>query len=188
MGKRFAKIAITVVIGVGMLSGLASAAQFSADLVEKSGMPGFASHIYVKDGLIRREIRNPNGAEAVIYRLDKNLMWILQVQDKTYVQTDFSKPTAWMSADFYEGVKDVASKKLLGTEKVAGYDCDKYLIFFTDKNKGKITQWISKKLNFPLKVRVWTPRSDMTLVYSNIQEKKLPDRLFELPQDFSRLQ
>ncbi len=181
------KIAVAVVLGIGALSGVCSAAQFSADIVEKSGAPGFASHVFVRDNIVRREIRRAGDFEAVIYRLDKGLMWILQIQDKTYIETDVH-PTAWLSADYFDTVKDVAAKKLLGTEKVSGYECEKYLIYFKDTNRGKVTQWVSKKLNFPLKVRVWTPRAEYTIVYTNIVEKNLPDRLFDIPANYSRLQ
>lgn len=185
---RLVRTTIAAVIGISALSSLSLAAQFSADIVDKSGSSGFASHVYVRDGVVRREMRHSGTLEAVIYRLDKHVMWILQVPEKTYIETDAIQPSAWMCADYSASVKDIATTKKLGSEKVSGYECDKYVIFFKDAKRGKIIQWVSKKLNHPLKVRTVNQRGDMTICYTNIVEKKLPDRLFEIPTEFKRLQ
>jgi outer membrane lipoprotein-sorting protein len=76
----------------------------------------------------------------------------------------------------------------MGTEKIQNYECDKFHVVNNDKNMGESTLWISKELNYPLKVYVENPRDKATIIYSNIVEKKLEDHLFVLPSDYSKLE
>ena len=53
----------------------------------------------------------------------------------------------------------------------------------TRKSTELITQWVSKKLEFPLKI-VTHEGGKMTMELTNIDESPLDDALFEVPDDY----
>ncbi|MGD2150842.1 MAG: hypothetical protein PVF99_09560 [Desulfobacterales bacterium] len=56
-----------------------------------------------------------------------------------------------------EKIKDIAEKKSLGKEKVSGYVCEKYQYLYHDKSSGVLTQWLSKRLGYPIKTEYKAP-------------------------------
>jgi len=66
-------------------------------------------------------------------------------------------------------LEEVATKENLGKEKVNGYACDKYRFTFNDKSMGTMTQWFSKKLNFPIKSVMMGSQGEISTEYKNIK-------------------
>ena len=60
-----------------LLAGAASAAEFSAVIVTKSGGEERQSKIYIKGDKIRREFANPGGTTIFIVPGDQKIMWML---------------------------------------------------------------------------------------------------------------
>ncbi|MBW1694323.1 MAG: DUF4412 domain-containing protein [Deltaproteobacteria bacterium] len=52
---------------------------------------------------------------------------------------------------------------------------------------GKMTQWISRKLNFPIKIIYHSPQGVMSTEYNNIQSSNVKESLFEVPQGFQKM-
>mgnify|MGYP001818998509 CR=1 FL=1 len=50
------------------------------------------------------------------------------------------------------------------------------------------TTWVSKKLNFPVKVIQKGPQGESTVEYQNIKTGNVPDSLFELPPGLQKMQ
>ena len=82
-------------------------------------------------------------------------------------------------------IKDKAQIKKLGKETVNGYVCDKYQYSYHDTSLGTVTQWISKKLNYPIKTEVKSSSWYMLIEYKNIQKGNVKDSLFEVPGDYA---
>jgi outer membrane lipoprotein-sorting protein len=49
---------------------------------------------------------------------------------------------------------------------------------------GTLTQWISKKFNYPIKTEYKSSSGSMLTEYKNIQEGNVKDSLFEVPGDY----
>ena len=86
-----------------------------------------------------------------------------------------------------EEMENMAEKKYLGEEKVNGYKCKKYRFTPRDPSVGATTMWISKKLNFPIKTEMKGSSGPMSMEYKNIQEKKIPDSLFNVPAGYQKM-
>ena len=84
-------------------------------------------------------------------------------------------------------IKGEIDRKLLGTETIDGHPTEKYLVTF--KNDGqtqKIHQWLATDINFPIKTA--DPDNKWIQEYKNIKIGKQPDKLFEVPEGYSKMQ
>lgn len=82
--------------------------------------------------------------------------------------------------------KDKPNMKLVGTETINGYECDKYET--TVSHKGKTTKhyaWISKKLGMPIKMT--SADGSFSMEYQDIKPGKLSDSLFEPPKGYRKM-
>jgi outer membrane lipoprotein-sorting protein len=50
-----------------------------------------------------------------------------------------------------------------------------------------MTQWFSKKLNFPIKMEMDGPSGHVTTEYKNIKENGLSSSLFEIPAGYQKM-
>jgi len=66
------------------------------------------------------------------------------------------------AAEFTSGsIQKQHGMEIKGKIYVNSYKCDKYLITYKDKSMGTMTQWISKKINYPIKMVYHSSYSDM---------------------------
>ena len=87
--------------------------------------------------------------------LDQGFSWALIPANKTYIKNKIKTAGKGFRPDNFVGMQQgqmEAQINLVGTEKVNGYNCDKYLITFENKQMGTMTQWFAKKLNYPIKM------------------------------------
>ncbi len=173
---------LTALLSVLALSGLAVAAEFSADITQKMGEEVQKGKIFIKGNKMRMEFED--GISIMDLATGKTIT--LQPEEKMYMELPGAGPMP--SAD--ESDKDlskIATKKHVGTEKISGYKCDKYLITYHDKVMGKMTQWHAKKLNYPIKVLHQGPQGDMLVEYTNIKEGGVSDSLFKIPSGYQKM-
>jgi negative regulator of sigma E activity len=137
------------IIGLGT-AGSGHAAEFSADMIQKSPMGNTNGKVFVKGEMAA-------GGEQ-----------------------NMAPPTP-------EEMQKIGDKKDLGEEKVNGYKCKKFRYTSKDPSVGTTTMWISKKLNFPIKTEMEGSSGPMSMEYKNIQEKELPDSLFEIPAGYQKM-
>jgi len=173
------------IIGLGIaVSG--NAVEFSADMIQKSPMGNSEGKVFVKGEKFRQEMTMGGQKQIMIFQKEKGIVWVLMPQLKMYMemtaggQQDMSPPTP-------EEMEKMGEKKYLGEEKVNGYKCKKYRYTPNDKSVGTSTMWISKKINFPIKTEMEGSSGPMSMEYKNIQEKKLPDSLFNIPAGYQKM-
>ena len=173
------------IIGLGIaVSG--NAAEFSADMIQKSSMGNTKGKVFVKGENFRHEMTMGGEKQIMIFQKDKGVVWVLMPQLKMYMemtaggQQDMAPPTP-------EEMEKMGDKKYLGEEKVNGYKCKKYRYTSKDPSVGTTTMWISKKLNFPIKTEMEGSSGPMSMEYKNIQEKKLPESLFKIPAGYQKM-
>jgi outer membrane lipoprotein-sorting protein len=173
------------IIGLG-IAGSGHAAEFSADMIQKSSMGNTQGKVFVRGQNYRQEMAMGGQKQIMIFQKDKGIVWVLMPQLKMYMemtaggQQDMAPPTP-------EEMEKMGDKKYLGEEKINGYKCKKYRYTPNDPSMGTSTMWISNKLNFPIKVEMHGSSGPMSVEYKNIQEKKISDSLFNLPAGYQKM-
>ena len=182
VGIAFVVVAIVIVC----LSGVSIAAEFTADLLLKQGGETISGKASIKGDKIRQEYLQRGEKQVMIFRFDKGIIWLLMPAQKIYMEMS-SRQGAASDPNLDRKIQNMAVKKYLGKEKVSGYTCEKYHYVYHDTSLGTVTQWFSKKLNYPLKSEHKAPRSYMLTEYKNIKEGKLANALFEVPGDYAKM-
>ena len=164
------------------------AAEFSADMIQSTPDHSVKGKVFVKGENFREEITSIGGGHPIIiFRKDKNLIWTLMPQNRMYMEMPATQKGRILTQTDQNDIKDIAEKKYLGTEKINGFICDKYRLVFKDKARGTTTQWISKKLKFPIKAVSDTTNGKVVVEYKNIRETKLSDSLFNIPAGYKKM-
>jgi hypothetical protein len=167
-----------------VLSNASIAAEFTADLLLKQAGETITGKVYVKGDKIRQEYLQGGEKQVMIFRHDKGITWVLIPAEKIYMEMSSQEGVAY-DPQFDQNIEDKAEIKLLGKETVNGYVCDKYQYIYHDKAMGTLTQWFSKKLDYPIKSEYKAPKSYMFTEYKNIKEGKVDNSLFEVPGDYA---
>ena len=174
-----------LIIGLG-IAAPSHAGEFSADMIQKSPMGNSEGKVFVKGENLRQEMNIGGEKQIMIFQKDKGIVWVLMPELKMYMemtaggQQNMAPPTPGE-------MEKMGDKKYLGEEKVNGYKCKKYRYTSNDPSVGTTTMWISKKLNFPIKTEMEGSSGPMSMEYKNIQEKKLPESLFEIPAGYQKM-
>lgn len=184
--RQYSKQVVGITIGLFLMTGIAAAADFQADVVQRSQGMELKGRIYVKDQKTRMDMNMMGRQTQTITRLDKQAVWVVNPGEGFYMEM----PVSPGSPEFFQDEKALeqyATKKKVGSETVNGQPCDKFEITYHDSNLGKMTAWISKKLNFPVKMIQKGPYGESTVEYHNIQIGKVDDSLFELPSGLQKM-
>ena len=184
--KRNTTIVFVAMICLLAFSLVAPAAEFQADFIQKQQGMEIKGKFFVKGKKTRMDFDMMGQKSSVITRLDKKVIWNVQHGAGMYMEMPIidSRPEAYISD---EELKNIAVKKKIGSEKVNGYTCDKYEIVYHDKQKGKMTTWVSKKLNFPIKMVYDSPHGKMYTEYKNIKTGGVKNSFFDVPQGFQKM-
>jgi outer membrane lipoprotein-sorting protein len=190
---KLAKLTLAGVFAAGWLGAAAGsgwAAEFSADVTEQRGGETTGGRIYVKGDKIRREAVQKGEEGVMIVRMDKGVVWMVTPKEKKYVEMGGMAQGDMNSPEMQKQMEKLAEKKVLGTEKVHGYDCEKVQWVYREKGLGTMTQWTAKKLQHPIKTEHKDGSGKVTYYseYRNIQEEKVPDSLFELPKGYEKME
>ena len=173
------------IIGLGT-AGSGHAAEFSADMIQKSPMGNTNGKVFVKGENFRQEMNMGGQNQIMIFQKEKGVVWILMPGQRMYMEMaaggeqNMAPPTP-------EEMEKIGDKKDLGEEKVNGYKCKKFRYTSKDPSVGTTTMWISKKLNFPIKTEMEGSSGPMSMEYKNIQEKELPESLFKIPAGYQKI-
>jgi outer membrane lipoprotein-sorting protein len=170
---------------VSVCSSIALPAEFSADLIQKTAGMTTKGKVYIKGNKMRMEMETPAGKSINLTDIDTGLTRMLQPEERMYLE--MRAPEAGV-VQAEEVLAKIADKKRLGTEKVNGFKCDKYEIIYHDKSLGKMTQWFSTKLNYPIKMIYHGPQGEMLMEYKNIKEGKVDSSLFKIPPGYQKME
>jgi len=165
-------------------SGLAFSAEFSADLVQKTAGMTTTGKVYIKDNQMRMEMDTPGGKSINLMDIQTGSMQMLQPAQRMYFEMQAPKAGV-VTTD--EALAKIADKKHVGTEKLDGHECDKYEIIYHDRSLGKMTQWFSKELNYPVKILYDGPQGESVVEYKNIRQGKIDSSLFSVPPGYQKM-
>jgi len=181
-------IAFILFVSLGLVpSFFASAAEFSAEMIQQMAGQTMTGKIYVKGTKMRMEMNTPAGPVVTIALPDVGKSLMLQQANKIYMEMpiDAASSIPHMSETDFE---KIAHKQPLGNEKINGYDCDKYEIIYHDTSMGTLIQWISKRLNYPIKMIYNGPQGDLVTEYRKIKEGGVKNSLFQVPAGYNKME
>jgi len=163
-----------------------NAADISADMIHKSPMGSFKGKMFLKGDNLRQEMNIRGEKQITIFRKDKGVVWVLMPGQMMYMEMSAGNQKNMAPVDLDE-LEKIGKKKFIGKEKVNEQMCSKYHYTFNDPSMGTATYWISEKLNFPVKMEMDGPSGHMVMEYRNIQEKTMPDSLFNIPSGYQKM-
>ncbi len=179
-------IVLTAMICLLIFAWTAAATEFQADFIQKRQGMEVKGTFFVKGKKTRMDFDMMGQKTSIITRIDKKVIWNVQHDAGMYIEMPIvDEDPATQFSD--EELENIAVKKKIGSEKVNGYMCNKYEIIYHDKQKGKITTWVSKKLNFPIKMIYNSPHGKMYTEYKNIKIGKVKDSFFDVPQGLQKM-
>jgi hypothetical protein len=165
------------------------AAEFSADMVVTQQQQKISGKIYVSNKMMRQEMSMNGMQNITIVDGEKKKVWVVMPQQKMYMEMGNLPQQAYNPATFDDKeILKKAKKEVLGKETIEGHVCDKIRYTFHDKSVGVVTQWISTKIKFPLKVVAKNGKQVVTVEYKNITTKKNPNKLFVVPAGFKKME
>ena len=173
-------------ITVMVLSVSVNAADISADMIHKSPIGSFKGKMFLKGDNLRQEMNIRGEKQITIFRKDKGVVWVLMPGQMMYMEMSAGNQKNMAPVDLDE-LEKIGKKKFIGKEKVNEQMCSKYHYTFNDPSIGAATYWISEKLNFPVKMEMDGPSGHMVTEYRNIQEKTMPDSLFNIPSGYQKM-
>jgi hypothetical protein len=163
--------------------GVAWGAEFSALMMVKDGVKTMPGKIYVSDGKMRQEFVDEQGQTITIVRPDQKVVWVILPRQRSYMEIPLTKK---LPGQFIQIPPQAVGKRLVGPERVNGYDAEKYEVSVpVGRGLEKQTYWVAAKLGLPIKMEC--RERQFSLEYKSIREEKVPDRLFALPPGFQKL-
>lgn len=163
------------------------AAEFSADMIQKMQGQTQTGKVFIKGKKMRMEMNTPGNKMVHIMLPEEHKTIMLMTKEKMYMEMVTTNQPRSTPSSNKEDLEKVATLKQLGTETINGYLCDTYQVIFHDKNQGIMTQWYSKKLNFPIKMISQGPHVEVVTEYRNIKEGTVPDSSFIIPPDYQKM-
>ncbi len=162
----------------------AHGAEFSAKMVFQQKGRFMPCKIYVKDNKMRQEFLDEQGHTITIVRRDKRLVWVILPWERTYVELPLG---GRLPGQFLEIPPDAVSRRRVGAEEINKYLAERVAVTLPGGPGGlsRQTFWVSPKLGVPIKTVA--PERQFSAEYLDIQERRLEDRLFEVPPGFLKV-
>ncbi len=119
------------------------------------------------------------GVKAITVVNAKGEVWMYNPADKTAiklpaVENKTELPNQWSEEN------DLAAYKIVGHEKVNGYDC---VVVTVSEDEGTSKMWLRKDIGMPVKMEAKSADDTMVIEYKNYQVGKQDAGLFEIPAD-----
>ena len=161
--------------------------QFSAEMVVSDTSQSTSNKFYLRDSSYRMEQDQNNEIIAVIVDEAACLTRVLVPSEKKYLEIPCQNPVSLMNDPFQSAkyAMKVADSRLTGTENIDGYDCDIFVI--SREGQEMMTQWISPKLKFPIKIALIGPNA-LKVELKNIKEGGVDGELFKIPSDYTKME
>ena len=162
------------------------AAEFTADMTMNAGGQVMNGKVFVKGHKFRQDMQAMGQKQVMIFDGDKKTGWMVMPDAHMYMPLPKAGPGNAPTTDQKE-LERKATKKYLGTEKINGYECKKYSYVFKDSSGTKMTQWISTKLDYPVKMIMESRQGRMVRELKNIKQEKVANSLFKVPAGYQKM-
>ncbi|MBU0678886.1 MAG: DUF4412 domain-containing protein [Verrucomicrobia bacterium] len=162
---------------------------WSADQVQlnSNGDVIQTARLYVTPSNIRMEQPHPSGRGemVIIFNKDEKVMRMLMPDQKSYLEMPLNDEELNKKLT---RIPDNAEQEVLGTEKVAGFKCEKKRVkasvgFMGFARESSSIVWTTDKLDFP--VRTESSSGEISEL-RNFKAGKPKSALFKVPKDFKK--
>jgi outer membrane lipoprotein-sorting protein len=183
---RWIMICLAVFFVAFVLEMPCPAAEFTADMTINAGGQVMKGKIFVKGHRYRQEMNAMGQKQVMIFDGNKEAGWILMPDAHMYM--DLPKMTQGDNPQVDpKELEKKATKKYLGEEAVNGHKCKKYLFVFKDSPGTQMTQWVSTRLEYPIRMIVEGQHGRMVREIKNIKETAVSNALFTVPQGYQKM-
>ena len=166
-----------------LLTGMAHAMEFSADMIMTSKEGRVMGKVFYKPDRFRMEVKSPEEM-ITITRMDKKVIWNIMPREKMYMEMPFSPKDKPKVEEKFEGEIE---KRHVGNETIDGHPATKYLITYkSGSGKEQVYQWWATDINFPVKTAAVD--SSWAQEYKNIKIGSQPNSFFEVPAGYKKFQ
>jgi len=180
----------TAVLATVLLACTAAGAQmhnpsFAADQVQVMGKRTTTSKVYSSEKAVRIEKEEKGKQSITIMHLDRKAVWVLNPEQKTYMDMGGIGAAGAEMASSMEGA--TVQRDPLGSEQVGAYHCDKFHVQTTyEGHVYKSLEWDAKELDgFP--VRQADEKGSWSKEYQNVKLGPQDPSLFEIPPGYKKL-
>ena len=158
-------------------------AEFSAAMLVKDDAKIMPGKLQVSNGKLRQEFTDERGQTITIVRPDLKVVWVVLSPQGSYMEIPL---TTILPGQFIQIPPQAAGKRLVGQERLNGYDTEKYEVSVpVGRGLEKQTYWVAPQLGLPIKMESRERR--FSLEYQSIREEKVADRQFNLPPGVKKL-
>ena len=189
------KRTVVYIAGIFVLSLLAATAfgadpgtlkNFSADMETTSAKGSFTSEVSFKDGRMRVEHTKPRKF-INIRRPDKKVVWILNVDRKTYMEI----PLDMSKEDIQSELRNPnikTKKEFIANEVVDKHPAKKYHLTIIRNGKREKSGYIWEATDLNNFVVEYQSEDKKTMIiWKNIKSGDVSDSLFELPAGYKKV-
>jgi len=157
-----------------------------ADMTETIDQEIRVYKIYVKNDLYRLELDEEDSEIIVLVDQAAGTTRVLMPAEMMYMEMASDDMQSLMNDPFQAAkyTEKMGEKVKAGSERIAGYDCDVYVIRIGDDELMKM--WFSTKLVFPLKIAI-PGENARSMELSDIERRDLDDRLFAMPAGYTKM-
>jgi len=181
---RFA-MACALLLSVPVIHAQAHNPSFSADQVQVINKKTTTSKVYSSEKAIRVEKEEKGKPSITIMHLDRKSVWVLNPDQKTYMDMGSIGAAGADMASSMEGAK--IQRDPLGSEDVGAYHCDKFHVQTT--YEGRVynsIEWDAKELDgFPVKQA--DDKGKWSKEYQNVKLGPQDPSLFEIPAGYQKI-
>jgi len=178
-------VMIALVMSVGY-SQATTPSGYKADMVVIQGDDTLTNRIYLSGQKYRIETEEDGQSILVIVDQEVGLTRIINVGEQAFLEMPCDDMRSLMNDPFqslrFTTAAPEVTMKPIGKEVVSDLECEKATLMMYDEDI--ITQWISTKLGFPVRI-VTHAQEDRILELRNIEETIIDDGLFQVPEGFS---
>jgi outer membrane lipoprotein-sorting protein len=178
-------ISCTIAVALTVLSCAhpASGAGFTATMVQISPAGTMKAKVYVESGKMRQEFDSAGFKSTAIVRPDLGVVWTLIASQNIYMTTPLvENPLNPSGLELRLG--RMADRKILGEETINGQQCTKIRYVYHNRAFGTMTQWVSKELDYPIRIEVDAPYNRVLTEFNDIEAQDVPDSMFEVPEGY----
>jgi hypothetical protein len=157
----------------------ATALDFSAERIVKSGKSVVTAHVNAKDDRWRFEFAQPQGgASIIIVRMDRQSSWLILSKRRQYLEVPIARDHQLAVSETMEGE---LVREFVGDQTLNGYPTELFEV--TVKENGgtrQYYQWVTKVQRFP--VKTVSKQGQWSEEFRHVIFTKQSPFLFELPQ------
>lgn len=161
----------------------ATALDFSAERIVKSGKSVVTAHVNAKDDRWRFEFAQPQGGACiVIVRMDRRTSWLILSRRRQYLEVPIAKDHRLAVSETMEGE---LSREFVGDQMLNGYPTELFEVTVAENGGSRqYYQWVTKVQRFP--VKTVSKQGQWSEEFRHVIFTEQSPFLFELPQRLDR--